>query len=130
VRATLAFVAAQPTAVGTFAGRHVLAELVGVRASLLDDEPFLRAALTSAVRACGATVCDVISKRFQPQGVTVLVLLAESHASLHTYPERGSIFLDVFTCGENADPALAVDSIAAVLRPRDVHRQELRRGRA
>jgi S-adenosylmethionine decarboxylase len=128
--ASLALVAAQTTAVGTFAGRHVLAELLGVHASLLDDEPFLRAALTSAVRACGATICEVVSKRFEPHGVTVLVLLAESHASLHTYPERESIFLDVFTCGEGADPAVAVDSLATVLRPRQVHRQELRRGRA
>jgi S-adenosylmethionine decarboxylase len=113
-----------------FRGRHVLAELVGVPAALLDDESFLREALSSALQTCGATVCEVVSKRFQPQGVTVLALLAESHASLHSYPEQESLFVDVFTCGVRADPVVAVDALAEVLRPQQVHRRVLRRGRA
>ena len=51
----------------------------------------------------GATLCEVMSHRFAPQGVTVLAMLAESHASVHTYPELGTVFVDVFTCGETAD---------------------------
>ncbi|MDQ3579396.1 MAG: adenosylmethionine decarboxylase [Actinomycetota bacterium] len=100
--------------VGNFAGRHVLAEFDGVNPSLLDDLAFLREALEDSLRRAGATICDVVAKKFQPQGVTVLALLSESHASIHTYPEIGSMFVDIFTCGDTADPALA----AALLRDR------------
>ena len=121
--------AKQPAAgAGVFTGRHVLAELVGVPPELLDDERFLRELLAAAVTECGATVCQVISQRFQPQGVTVLALLAESHASLHSYPENGSVFVDVFTCGERADPTLAVDALARALRPDKLRSTVVHRG--
>ena len=104
------------TAVGLFAGKHVLAELTDVDAQLLNDEPFLRTMLRQALTRAGATICDVVSHRFAPQGVTVLALLAESHASVHTYPEIGAVFVDVFTCGERADPELAVRLLATGLQ--------------
>jgi len=105
----------EPPPVGTFAGRHVLAELGGVEAAVLDDEPFLRTTVARTLAASNATVCEVISHRFQPQGVTVLALLAESHASIHTYPEIGTAFVDVFTCGDRADPERAVRLLAESL---------------
>ncbi|OZM74558.1 adenosylmethionine decarboxylase [Amycolatopsis antarctica] len=106
---------AEPAPVGTFAGRHVLAELSGVAPEKLNDIPFLRDALTQALVAADATVCQVIAHRFQPQGATVLALLAESHASIHTYPEIGAAFVDVFTCGVRADPEVAVHLLAEAL---------------
>lgn len=115
--------------VGLFTGHHVLAELEGVKPELLDDEQFLRDTLDSALSRSQATVCEVIAKRFEPQGVTVLALLSESHASLHTYPEDGSIFIDVFTCGHTAQPERAVELIAEALRPASVNTQTIRRGR-
>lgn len=113
--------------VGTFTGRHVLAEISGVLPSVLDDTELLGAALRGTLERAGAIVCDVMSKRFSPQGVTVLALLCESHASVHTYPELGSAFLDVFTCGDSADPELAVTLLAEELgagrtQSRTVHR--------
>lgn len=115
--------------VGLFTGRHVLAELEGVEPELLDDEQFLRDTLESALSRSRATVCEVIAKRFEPQGVTVLALLSESHASMHTYPEDGSIFIDVFTCGHTAQPEQAVELIAEALRPSTVNTQTIHRGR-
>lgn len=115
--------------VGLFTGQHVLAELEGVAEQLLDDEQFLRDALHSALSRSQATVCEVIAKRFEPQGVTVLALLSESHASLHTYPEEGSIFIDVFTCGHTAQPERAVELLAEALRPESVNTRTIRRGR-
>ncbi len=115
--------------VGLFAGQHVLAELEGVAEQLLDDEQFLRDTLHSALSRSQATVCEVIAKRFEPQGVTVLALLSESHASLHTYPEEGSIFIDVFTCGNTAQPERAVELLAEALRPESVNTRTIRRGR-
>ena len=67
--------------VGLFTGQHVLAELDGVDAQLLDDEQFLRDTLDSALSRSQATVCQVIAKRFEPQGVTVLALLSESKSA-------------------------------------------------
>ena len=115
--------------VGLFTGQHVLAELEGVAEQLLDDEQFLRDTLHSALSRSQATVCEVIAKRFEPQGVTVLALLSESHASLHTYPEEGSIFIDVFTCGHTAQPERAVELLAEALRSESVNTRTIRRGR-
>jgi len=118
----------EPAAAGNFAGRHVLAELHGIDPGPLDDDVFLREALERSLKQAGATVCEVISKRFQPQGVTVLALLAESHASVHTYPERGSAFVDAFTCGWRADPNEAVRLLGAALGASRVSVQTVHRG--
>jgi S-adenosylmethionine decarboxylase len=113
-----------------FSGRHAIAELEGVAAALLDDERMLREVLTSALTRAGATVLEVTSQQFAPQGVTVLALLSESHASLHTYPEIGSAFMDVFTCGNRADPEHAVHLVAAALHTPDVSMTTIPRGLA
>lgn len=104
-----------PTPVGLFVGRHVLAELEGVDHALLDDAELLRSVLAEALTEAGATVREVIAHRFEPQGVTVLAMLAESHASVHTYPEIGAAFVDVFTCGDRAKPELAVELLSGAL---------------
>lgn len=97
---------------GSFAGRHVLAELGGADPAVLDNETLLREVVHDSLVDAGATVQEVVSHRFAPQGVTVLAMLAESHASLHTWPEHGAAFVDVFTCGEDADPQRAVQLLA------------------
>ena len=88
----------------SFSGRHVLAELRGVDATRLADERGLADALRAALHDGGATVLDVVSHHFDPQGTTVVALLAESHASVHAYPEAGAAFVDVFTCGSTPTP--------------------------
>lgn len=113
---------------GSFTGRHVLAEIEGIRPALLDDAAGLATALRRALERSGATVCEVVSHHFDPQGVTVLALLCESHASVHTYPELGSAFLDVFTCGDSADPELAVRLLAEDLGAERRHITTVRRG--
>ncbi|CAM2971459.1 adenosylmethionine decarboxylase [Saccharomonospora xinjiangensis] len=115
--------------VGVFSGKHVLAELGGVEGRLLDDEEFLRTTLASTLTDAGATVCDVIAHRFEPQGVTVLAMLAESHASVHTYPELGAVFVDVFTCGDRADPEHAVRLLAKALGTEPESMSTISRGR-
>jgi S-adenosylmethionine decarboxylase len=114
--------------VGLFAGQHVLAELSGVSAELLDDEQFLRHALGEVLTQADATVLEVISKKFEPQGVTVLALLSESHASIHTYPEVGSVFVDVFTCGTRAKPELAVQLLSDALGAAQTNTDVVTRG--
>jgi S-adenosylmethionine decarboxylase len=122
-----------PPEVGRFSGRHVLAELDGVPAAILDNTEHLRQLLARTLAAAGATVCQVIAQEFRPQGVTVLAMLAESHASIHTYPEIGAAFVDVFTCGERADRLIAAGLEAGSLRMSTVPRgrpAEVSTGRA
>jgi S-adenosylmethionine decarboxylase len=75
--------------------KHKILTYIGCEQCECSREDFER-----AVRATGAKVLRTISHRFQPQGLSILTLLAESHASLHTYPEYGFCYLDVFTCGD------------------------------
>jgi len=85
-------------------GRHVLVDIADTREDLLNDAESLVRALTRAVLAEGATVLGTIEHAFDPAGVTVLLLLAESHVSLHTYPREGRAFFDAFTCGVRCEP--------------------------
>jgi spermidine synthase len=112
----------------SFAGRHVLAELRGVDPAVLGDEQRIVAALRRALDEGGATVLDVVAHRFEPQGTTVMALLAESHASVHAYPEASAAFVDVFTCGVQADPELVVDALGRELGATEVRAQVVARG--
>lgn len=112
----------------SFAGCHVLAEFTGVDRDLANDRVRLRHLLRTAVERAGATVCDMVDKRFEPHGVTVLALLAESHASIHSYPERGAMFVDVFTCGESADAEEAVRLLRQAVGAADAHIHKVFRG--
>jgi S-adenosylmethionine decarboxylase len=85
-------------------GAHVVASVTGLRREVLNDITLLEHSLTSACTQAGATVLGVIKHKFEPTGVTVLVLLAESHASLHTYPDDRCAFFDAFTCGTSIRP--------------------------
>jgi len=91
-------------------GKHYLLNLYGCSFVLLDDEQYLIELLENAAEASGATVLQTISKKFDPQGVTVVSLLAESHISIHTWPEEGRASVDVYTCG-NSNPKIGCDII-------------------
>ncbi|QHT62090.1 adenosylmethionine decarboxylase [Paenibacillus lycopersici] len=109
-------------------GRHVAVDAWGVDFELINNAEFLQAQMVEAAEACGATVLSVQAKQFEPQGATVLVLLSESHLSIHTYPERGFAALDCYTCGETVDPQLAIDYMMSVLKPKAIHAKKLVRG--
>lgn len=109
-------------------GRHVAVDTWGVDFDMLNDAEFLQAQMVEAAEACGATVMSVQSKQFEPQGATVLVLLSESHLSIHTYPERGFAAIDCYTCGETVNPQLAIDYLVSVLKPEKTYAKKLVRG--
>jgi S-adenosylmethionine decarboxylase proenzyme len=81
-------------------GHHVLVSLYGISFSLLDDLAGIKTAFERAVEVCGATVLNRFSHQFHPQGVTIVYALEESHISLHSFPEKGSVAIDVYTCGD------------------------------
>ncbi|WP_019533454.1 adenosylmethionine decarboxylase [Paenibacillus ginsengihumi] len=109
-------------------GRHVAVDAWGVDFELLNNAEWLQAQMVEAAEVCGATVLSVQAKQFEPQGATVLVMLSESHLSIHTYPEKGFAALDCYTCGETVDPQLAIDYMLAALRPETAHAKKLIRG--
>ena len=88
-------------------GKHLLLELYRCDYEKLNDESFLRCTLNRAAKLAKATVLDLISNKFEPQGVTAIALLAESHISIHTWPESNYSAVDIFTCGQNMLPELA-----------------------
>ncbi len=88
-------------------GKHCILELYDCDQIRLNDEAFLRTSITSAAKLAGATLLNLITHRFEPQGVTGLGLLAESHISIHTWPENGYAAVDVFTCGDHTMPERA-----------------------
>ena len=102
-------------------GSHVLADLSGSTSPLLDDGVGLEELLVGAAEAVGATVLSRHHHSFQPQGVTAVVVLAESHVSIHTWPEWGGATLDAYTCGA-ADPERLIDLVIEGLAPTNVRR--------
>ncbi|GIQ70203.1 S-adenosylmethionine decarboxylase proenzyme [Xylanibacillus composti] len=109
-------------------GRHVAVDTWGVDFDKLNNAEWLQAHMVEAAEASGATVLSVQGKQFEPQGATVLVLLSESHLSIHTYPEKGFAAVDCYTCGETVDPQVAIDYLVSILEPTTVHAKKLIRG--
>ncbi|GAB3374374.1 adenosylmethionine decarboxylase [Massilia agri] len=110
------------------AGIHLLADLAGVKAALLVDPDAIDALLRTAAVAAGARILHSHFHTFgRGMGVTGVLLLAESHISIHTWPEHGFAAADIFMCGD-AQPQLALDVIDAALRPATRSVQTIARG--
>ena len=109
-------------------GRHLLLELKICNEEVLNDLSFLRDCLNEAAVQSGATVVGESFCHFSPQGVSGVVNIAESHISIHTWPEYKYAAVDVFTCGDDVDPEKAVRLITEKLGARSHSLIELRRG--
>ena len=107
-------------------GHHILVSLHGIAYGLLDDMAGIREAFEKAVEACGATVLNRFSHQFIPHGVTVVYTLAESHISIHTFPEKGSCAIDVYTCG-TIDSRVGMDVLIEHFNPIEISIQEVDR---
>ena len=90
-----------------YKSKHYLLELYRCDYEKLNDESFLRCTLNNAAKLANAKVLNLVSNKFEPQGVTAIALLAESHLSIHTWPESYYSAIDIFTCGQNMKPKLA-----------------------
>lgn len=108
-------------------GQHWLVEFYNT--SRLDDEAHIREAMTAAIKASGATLLKIDLHHFGcGKGITGVALLAESHLSIHTWPEHGYAALDIFMCGGNARPQAALDVLVDMLKPRRVEVKKVERG--
>jgi S-adenosylmethionine decarboxylase len=108
-------------------GAHVLADFWGCQFEKLDDAELLINSLRQAAKSAKMTILGEESYKFTPQGFTGLLLLSESHISIHTYPERGYAAIDVYTCGGGMTQK-AIDFLKEVLKPTHVQEMLVRRG--
>jgi len=104
-------------------GRHILAEFYGCSFDRLNDPQLLERSALEAVETSGATYVSHHIKTFEPQGVSGVVVIAESHLSFHTWPEHGYVAIDYFTCGDRIDIHGAVDLLEQRLHPSHTDRK-------
>ena len=109
-------------------GKQIIAEFSKCDAKILNDEILLKKIIKQAIKEAKHHLIKIGSKKFTPQGITIFGILAESHISVHTYPEYGYAAVDIFTCGKYSDPALVFKYIKKELRAGKVKVMEIERG--
>jgi len=110
-----------------FRGKHFLASYCGCDHEAISNIEKLKEAMFFAVRTSGATILESAEHVFPPDGLTMVILLSESHASIHTYPEYNSCFVDLFTCGEKCSSEKFDKAMREYLKPANVKQTVLMR---
>ncbi len=90
-------------------GKHLLLEVYDVKFNLLNDIISLQETMEKGINRANMTILNIFSHCFLPQGCTIVIALSESHVSCHTWPENGSIAIDVYTCGEGNPKLIAIE---------------------
>ncbi|WP_058307132.1 adenosylmethionine decarboxylase [Gracilibacillus massiliensis] len=109
-------------------GRHVIAELWECNLDLLNDIETLEKTFVNAALKAGAEVREVAFHKFAPFGVSGVVIISESHLTIHSFPEHGYASIDVYTCGDMIDPHVAVAYIEEQLEAKSTEKIEVPRG--
>lgn len=109
-------------------GRHLIVEFADCDHAVLDDMAALEEHMNEAVRRSGATIVRSVFHRYNPMGVSGVIVIAESHLSIHSWPEYGYAAVDFFTCGEAVDPYKAFDYMKTMLKSKKLTVTDLRRG--
>jgi len=110
-----------------YAGIHLIVEFWGGK--IIEDSKEIERILIEATKKAENTPLKVTIHKFNPQGITGVILLAESHIALHSWPEINYLAIDIFTCGEKAFPYKALDYLKNQFRPKRVEIKEIIRGR-
>ena len=106
-------------------GRHLILDLYDCDPEILNDYEGLEQIMLAGLSLSKATVLRVIGEHFEPKGVTLLALLAESHCSIHTWPEIGYAAVDLYTCGDTTNTHKAAQFIGDSLKAKTVEEKEL-----
>lgn len=109
-------------------GRHVISELWGCNVEKLNDINLIEQMFVDAALKAGAEIREVAFHKFAPQGVSGVVIISESHLTIHSFPEHGYASIDVYTCGDRIDPNVAADYIANALEATTRENIEVPRG--
>ena len=92
-------------------GKHLLLEVYGIDFSLINDSISLQNVMISGINRAKMTILNIFSHCFTPQGCTIVIALAESHVSCHTWPENGCVAIDVYTCGDGNPRLIALEML-------------------
>ena len=106
-------------------GRHLILDLYDCDPDILDDYEELQRLLEASLVMAKANVLRIIGEKFKPQGVTLLALLSESHASIHTWPEIGYAAIDLYTCGDVTETHRAAEFLKTKLNAKTAEEKEL-----
>jgi S-adenosylmethionine decarboxylase len=109
-------------------GRHLLVELYGCDAKLLTDVRKVEDIMVGAAKYAKATIVDVVFHAFSPHGISGVIVIQESHLTIHTWPEHGFASVDVYTCGSKVDPWNAYKYLAKHFKAKNVTALEMKRG--
>jgi S-adenosylmethionine decarboxylase proenzyme len=112
----------------TALGRHLLAELYNCNPDRLRNASEVEQTMNQAALACGATIVQSAFHQFSPFGVSGVVVIAESHLAIHTWPEYGYASVDLYTCGDTIDPMLAYRFLKAEFDAKAGEVQQIKRG--
>ncbi|MDQ6826360.1 MAG: adenosylmethionine decarboxylase [Candidatus Eremiobacteraeota bacterium] len=109
-------------------GTHIVCELSGCSSQALSDVEGVRSMMVTAAKEAKAEIMEVAFHRFHPQGVSGVVVIAESHLSIHTWPETGYAAMDFYTCGDRTNPWAACEYAAKMLGATSMLTTEVKRG--
>lgn len=112
-----------------YLGHHVLAEFFECDPNILNNAEKIEKLMIDAALECGATIVQKCFHMFSPHGVSGVVIIAESHLAIHTWPELGYAAVDLFTCGEKCDPKVAYEFLKKAFYSNKASFSELRRGK-
>ena len=108
--------------------KHLLVDLYGCPADLLNDVTGLETVMIEAAQRAGATVINSMFHHFSPFGVSGVVVIQESHLTIHTWPEQGFAAVDLFTCGTQTKPRRALTHLKRALQSTRIEVRQFRRG--
>lgn len=109
-------------------GKHILVELYDCNREILNNPELIKTTMNEAANLAGATIVSSNFHHFSPHGVSGVVVIAESHLTIHTWPEYGYAAIDLFTCGETVDPWIAFDFLKKKYESAHFSVMEMKRG--
>jgi S-adenosylmethionine decarboxylase len=109
-------------------GRHILAEIYGCDSEILNNKVAIEKIMVESALKAGAEVREVTFHKFSPQGVSGVVIISESHLTIHTWPELGYAAVDIFTCGDKINPWDACNYMTELFNAKNMTATEVKRG--
>jgi len=109
-------------------GRQILVEFYDCDTDKINDVEFIESSFLNATRASGATIISHNFHKFSPHGVSGVVVIAESHVSIHSWPEYNYAAVDIFTCGETIDPWIIQEHLKESFNSKNTSSMEMKRG--
>jgi len=110
-----------------YAGIHFIAEFWNGKN--IDNSKEIKRILLKAAKEAKNNPLEIVVHKFSPQGITGVILLAESHIALHLWPEMNYLAVDIFTCGKDSDPFKALEYLKKEFQPKRVEIKKIKRGK-